>query len=82
MAAVENVGGKELLVESLATVMAFESITRIVDASIRVKHSASTLMMIKTINRTAALFQSTRVQLICSALVVASVAMILVARRA
>jgi hypothetical protein len=81
MAAVENVGGEELLVEALATAMAFESITRIVDASIRVKYSASMYMMIKAVNRMAALFQSSRFQLICSTIAVAIVAAILVTRK-
>lgn len=81
MAAVEKEGGMELLVEALATVMAFESITRIVDASIRVKQSASMMMMIKKFNRAAAMFQSSRFLLICSAMAVAGVAMIIVTRK-
>jgi hypothetical protein len=78
VAAVEKEGGQELLVESLATAMAFETTTRIVDASVRVKYSASILMLIKMITRTAALVQSSRFQFICSAVAIAGVAMILV----
>lgn len=53
LAQVKHVGGKELAVEVCCTLAAFESVTRVVDATIRKKHPAIMMTVVKGMNKVA-----------------------------
>ena len=50
LAVVEKEGGEELVVEAVATVAAFESITRVADACIRIKPPAFIMKVMMFVN--------------------------------
>jgi hypothetical protein len=86
LVAVKEQGGEELVIETLATMMTFESITRIVDASIRVdQHRAFVKLMTDVVisfNKAIAAVQSNRhIGLSLALLVVVAAAVAVVAKK-
>jgi hypothetical protein len=79
LVAVEEQGGQELVVETLATMMTFESITRVVDATIRVDQLRAIMKLITNVvisfNKVISAVQS-QVSLALTVVVIATVAVV------
>lgn len=79
LAEVETEGGKELAIEVCCTVAAFETITRVADATIRKQPTAAMMNVIKGINKIA--LHSRELMLVGSTIAVVSVAVLIATRR-